>query len=301
MLREWVAFLDDFLRGHGAPAVAKAVVGIMSFAVLLGAVLGSTAIKSGALVAATLLMATAGVALLHVRRVERRELEEQKQLVSLYGRLLDKQAANYQVVDWDTTVVIDERGDARQRLHVRIRATSSELRFVRLLFGCGWDQPARFRHRVRLTVRNILTDGTPGTSLSQTVTWRRNGMMVAMIHFSTLPEQGNEVSFAVDLVWPGRCAPLVDGVPDEYRIRFTQPLQHVRYRIVVPPGASTYSEPISDRCFDDFRLTTTKTDDDRELITFEASGVPPSHTVGVRLELRDGTTRGVPASALALT
>ena len=72
MLREAILFLEEFLHGHGPPAVAKAVVGLMPFAVLLGAVLGSTAVKAGALVTALLVITAAGIALLTSRRTDRR-------------------------------------------------------------------------------------------------------------------------------------------------------------------------------------------------------------------------------------
>lgn len=300
MLREWIAFLDEFLRGHGAAAVAKAAVGIMSFSVLLGAVLGSAAIKSGALATTTLLMSAAGIALLHRLRTQSRELEQQKGLVAQYGKMLDEHVATYQIIDWDTTFVIDERGDAQERLRVRARAVSAELRFVRLVFGCGFPQPPRFRKRVRLSVRKILVDGTPGTSLSQTITWPRNGTMVVMIHFPEPPKQHDEVSFSIDIAWPGRCAPLVEGHPDEYRIKFAQPVQHVRYRIFVPPDTSTYSEPIgSEKCADRYRLTTTRTEEGREVVTFEAFDLPALHKVGARLELRKNTTDRAPVGVLS--
>ena len=76
MLRETILFLEEFLHGHGPPAVAKAVVGLMSFAVLLGAVLGSTAIKAGALVTVIFVITAAGIGLVTRLRAARRELHE---------------------------------------------------------------------------------------------------------------------------------------------------------------------------------------------------------------------------------
>ena len=121
MLRETILFLEEFLRGRGAPAVARAVVGIMSFAVLLGAVLGSAAIKSGALVAAVLLITVAGIALVANNGAERRELEMQRELLSRYTNQLDKTRAGYQILEWKETVVIGDGGDAHTKLAIRLR------------------------------------------------------------------------------------------------------------------------------------------------------------------------------------
>lgn len=274
----------------------------MSFAVLLGAVLGSTAIKSGSLVAAVLALTAGGIALLNHRKAERRELEQQKRLVSLYCKLLYRQAPTYELSDWDETFVIDERGDSHERVRVRARALCSDLRFIRLRFGCGWDQPTRFRKRARMSVRNILVDDSPGTALQQTTSWNVDGTLDVMIHFPEPPDAGSEVSFVVDLVWPGRCAPLIDQAPDAFSVAFKQRVAHVRYLIIAPPGASTYSEPIGQReCSSRYRLIVTTNDEGREHITFETFDLRPKHRVGVRLEIRDKTAHDISAKALPRT
>ena len=81
MLRETILFLEEFLHGHGASAVVKAAVGIMSFAVLLGAALGSTAVKSGALVTVVLLITIAGIALVAARPNHPRVQAAQQELL----------------------------------------------------------------------------------------------------------------------------------------------------------------------------------------------------------------------------
>jgi hypothetical protein len=89
LLRETILFLEEFLRGHGPSAVTKAAVGLMPFAVLLGAVLGNAAIKAGALVTAMLLIVVMGIALLTRRTAERRELEDHRDLVAQYCKFIN--------------------------------------------------------------------------------------------------------------------------------------------------------------------------------------------------------------------
>ncbi|SDO84477.1 hypothetical protein [Lentzea jiangxiensis] len=288
MLRELILFLEEFLRGHGSTAVAKAAVGLMSFAVLIGAVLGSTAVKAGGLVTAFLVITVAGIALLTRRRSERRELEVHKDLVSQYCALLDKMRPSYQVVDWDKTAVIGERGDTHVKLNVKLKATHEDFRFVRLRFGCGWPQPRRYRNRIQVTVRNVLVDGSSGTTLRTTVSWPRDGSMALIVHLHTAPALNSEVSFSVDLFWPKMCAPLLENNPDEFALQFWQPMSRATYRIVLPKGCEIYVEPIGNTAdFTGFDLHRKMDDSGREVVVCRLSDLPIRHRAGVRLQLKE--------------
>lgn len=285
MLRETILFLEEFLHGRGAPAVAKAVVGIMSFAVLLGAALGSTAIKSGALVAVVLLVTIAGIALVVNRRSDRRELATQQELLSRYCNQLDKTRPGYQILEWKETTVIGDRGDACTKVTVKLRPLGTDLLFVRLKFGCGWPQPAKYRRQVKMAVRNVLVDGSPGTTLHKTLSWPRDGTLAAVIHFHEPPLHDSEISFAVELDWPRQCLPLVEGSPDEFSLMFAQPVAHAVYRVVLPTGTDAYLEPIGplDEGYD---LRKDQDDLNTRSITLELFDPPVRHRVGARLELR---------------
>lgn len=290
MLRETILFLEEFLQGHGPPAVAKAAVGLMSFAVLLGAILGSTAIKAGALVTAILVITAAGIALMTRRRAERRELEMHKELVSHYCRFIDATQPTYEVVDWDETFVIGDRGDAHAKIRVKLKAVQNDLQFVRLKFGCGWPQPSRYRRQVRMTVRNLLVDGSQGTTLRTTSSWPQDGSMAAIVHFHTQPAANSEVSFTIDLFWPKACAPLLDGSPDEFALKFFQPVSRATYRVLLPKGAEVYVEPIGKTAaFSGFQLDGKADGPDRTMVTFQLSDLPVRHRAGVRLQLRQAS------------
>lgn len=292
MLRETILFLEEFLRGHGPPAVAKAAVGLMSFAVLLGAVLGSTAIKAGALITAALLIVVTGIALLTRRRAERRELEDHRHLVAQYCKFINDRWPSFQVLDWEETAVIGERGDTHSKLRINLRATRDDVCFVRLRFGCGWPQPARYQRGVRLTVRNLLIDGSPGTTLRTTVSWPRDGSMAAIAHFHTPLTANSEVSFTIDLNWPKRCAPLLEGAPDEFGMMFWEPALRATYRVLLPKGAEAYAEPVGRTdSFQEVRLRRKVDDDGRETITCELSDLPVRHRAGMRLQLKESRRR----------
>jgi hypothetical protein len=288
MLRETILFLEEFLRDHGPPAVAKAVVGLMSFAVLLGAVLGSTAIKSGALGAVILLVAVAGIALVTNLGVERRDLEAQKTLVSRYCNHIDKIRSAYQICEWNETLSVQDRGDTRAKVTVKLRPLQNDLLFIRLKFGCGWPQPARYRRKVELTVRSLLVDGSPGTTLHKTVSWLKDGTMTAIIHFHTPPPENSEISFSIELEWPKRCLPLTEGSPDEFTVMCRQAVTHAIYRIVLPAGADVYTESIGEASID-YRLNKHQDDAGRQTITLELSDLPARHCAGVRMQLKQRT------------
>ncbi|MFS8104328.1 hypothetical protein LFM09_45200 [Lentzea alba] len=285
MLRDTILFLEEFLHSRGAPAVAQAVVGIMSFAVLLGAILGSTAIKSGALVAAVLLVTIAGIALVTSRRGDRRELATQQELLSRYCNQLDKTRPGYQILEWKETTVIGDRGDARTSLTVKLRPLGTDLLFVRMKFGCGWPQPTKYRRQVRMTVRNLLVDGSPGTTLHKTLSWPKDGTLAAVIHFHEPPRVDSEISFVVELDWPRKCLPLAEGAPDEFTLMFAQPVTHAVHRIVLPEGTDVYLEPIGqlDKGYD---LQKGQDDTNRRTITMELFDPPVRHRAGIRLELK---------------
>ncbi|MFC3898666.1 hypothetical protein ACFOWZ_44980 [Lentzea rhizosphaerae] len=285
LLREMILFLEEFLRGHGPPAVAKAVVGLMSFAVLLGAVLGSTAVKSGALVAAILLVTVGGIALVTNRGAERRDLEVQKMLVSRYCNHIDRTSSAYEICEWNETLVVRERGDTHAKVTVKLRPLQNDLMFIRLKFGCGWPQPARYRRGVQLTVRSLLVDGSPGTTLHKTVSWPKDGTMTAIIHFHTPPPENSEISFSIDLEWPKRCLPLAEGSPDEFSLMCRQRVTRAVYRIVLPAGADAYTEPIGEPSAG-YRLSKGQDVDGRRTVTLELADLPARHCAGVRMQLK---------------
>lgn len=287
MLRETILFLEEFLRAHGPPAVAKAAVGLMSFAVLFGAVLGSTAVKAGALVTAILVITTAGIALVTRLKSGQRELDVHKDLVSHYCKLLDTARPSYEVVDWDETITIDDRGNTHTRMRIKVKAAQNDLWFIRMRFDSGWSQPSRYRHRVRMTVRNLLIDGSAGTTLRTTSSWPRDGAIAAIVHFHTPAPANSEVTVDIDLDWPKRCAPLLSGTPDEFGLMYWQPVRRATYRVVLPKGIEVVVEPYGEtEVISGLRWRRKVDNDGRETIIFKLSELPIRQRGGLRLQLK---------------
>jgi hypothetical protein len=185
-------------------------------------------------------------------------------------------------------MTVDDQGDARTKLKIKVRATCDDLWFIRLRFGCGWPQPSRHRHRVRLTVRTLLADGSSGTALRTTSSWPRDGAMAAIAHLHSPPMVNSEMSFTIDLDWPKRCAPLVDGTPDEFMVQYWQPVRRATYRVELPEGAEAYVEPVGiSETFNGLRWRRKMDNNHRETITFKLSDLPIRHRAGVRLQLKE--------------
>jgi hypothetical protein len=128
MLRSFLGWLDDYLAGETPPAILRAVVGLLSFAVLLGALLGSVAVKAGVLVAA--LLALAGLALLALtdRRSLHHKYEAHRRLVSHYCDLIHQAP---QITNWRQVTVIDEHGNAKETVVVHAKTVHDDIHFFR--------------------------------------------------------------------------------------------------------------------------------------------------------------------------
>jgi hypothetical protein len=217
------------------------------------------------------------------RDAEQRELEVLRQLVSRYCNHIDRERPAFQVCDWNEVVQVDRRGDAHDQVQVRLRVLRPDLLFARFRFACTWAQPARLREQVELTVRNLLIDGSPGIKLHTTSNWVKDSSMDAIVHFPIPHKENTEVSFTIDLSWPRRFAPLLDGKPDTLTVSFKRPTGHVVSKLVLPPGTDAYVEPAGDPALVE---VCTGEDGSRKTVTFESFDLPAHQAAGVRLELK---------------
>jgi len=291
MLRSFVAWFDDFLTGQGPLAVVRGILGLLSFGGLLGALLGSTAIKAGVIVAVLLVLLGMTQLLLADRRNMTRQLDMHKRLVSQYGKVVDQMNPAYEVVSWEQTAhILNARGDTQEYVTIGVRVLRSDMRLSRLVFGCGWAQPTKYRRGVRIRVRNLLVGDSPGTSREVTHSWVADGKANVMIHFVGPPPEGSEVRFMVTMDWPGKCSPLMNGDTDDFTFCFIQQaVERVSYKIVLPPGYDAYHESIGfDRGDERFQLdAATGEDDGRRRYFFQAAPLPVGLKAGVSLELKN--------------
>ncbi len=207
-----------------------------------------------------------------------------RQLISRYCNHIDRTRPAFQVCDWNEVVEIDRRGDAHDRVQVRLRVLQPDLLFARFRFTCTWAQPARLREQVELTVRNQLNDGSQGIKLSTTSNWVKDSSMDAIVHFPAPQKENAEISFTIELNWPRRFKPLLDRTPDTLSVYFKRPTGHVVSKILLPPDADAFVEPVGDPNLVEVR---TDEEDGRKTATFESCNLPAHQTAGEWLELKE--------------
>ena len=293
MLRSFIVWLDDYLQGEGVPAIVKAIMGLLSFAAILGAIVGDVAVKSASLIVVIFTVIALGLVLLADRRSLLRELTAHKSFVSQYCLLIDGLRPSYRIIAWEHTVVISANGDAKQLTVIRASVDGEDLRFFRLRFSCGWPQPARFRRKVKLDVHSLLIGDIRGTGLERTVSWPADGEMNVIAHLPHPPRVGSEINVVFELWWPGKCKPLMkDRVSDHFTFLFTTPVSYVRSKIVLPEWCEAYYQPIGFEEGDNgYVAEPAKDDEGRSLFLFEAYNLPLQHEAGIRLHLKKRAPR----------
>lgn len=289
MLRSFIAWLDDYLAGEGPPAVARAVVGILSFAALLGALFGSVAVKAGILVAVLLALVGMALLLLADRRSLRSKYEAHRSLVSRYCAFISKEMKTApQIVEWDQTTTVDSRGDVKESIVIRGKTLRDNIQFFRLTSDACWEMPQRLRRKVQINVRSVSVTGVPGTRLTVSSTWTTNSRIDLIVHFCVPPRGGSEISIAIDWEWPGKCIPLVRGEPDDFVFLMRgHPITFGRKKVILPEGCDAYYEPVGfSEDEEGFRLDRTVNSEGRVQFLFECHQLDVYRRAGVRLELK---------------
>ena len=239
MLRSFVAWLDDYLAGEDSSAVVRSAIGLMGFAVLLGVILGNTAVKLGALAAAILVILSLMLILLRDRKTLKREIYWRDELLIRYCDLLYDQSQSVALVkDWNQVVTIERSGDVRELITIRAVALQ-ELYFLRIRADAKWDQPRRYRRRVRVDFRSINSAGDRGPSWHVMRSWLSDGRLEMLAHLHSPIPKGTAIQVEVEREWPGKSTPLVkEGISDYFGFFFSNALriEHGTYVVVLPEG-----------------------------------------------------------------
>lgn len=303
MLRSLVARLN----GHaGLSTIIRAIVGLLSLTALLCVLLGDPMVRTGGLAALLLVLFGGALPLYTDRQTLRSELELHKHLVSRYCKFIDELHPMYQVLAWEEVAYVrNAQGDTRGYVTVRARVLRPDLQLIRLVFGCGWDQPAKYRRKVKFTVRNILMGNVLGTSMRTTHEWVSNGKSDVIVHVPTPPRVGSEIQFLVVMNWPRKCAPLMTGDKraDEFALKFVQQdVKYAVYRVILPAGYDAYYEPIGFTHDDsEFPIEATKDENGRRQYAFEAFNLPILHRAGIKLELKGKDTHALQKLAMSIS
>lgn len=291
MLRSFIDWLDEFLAERGAADVIKAIVGLLGFAALLGVLLGSTAIKAGAVV--SVILAVVSIILLLV--ADRRRLQK---LADRYSRLLtrycdfiaDDPRPTVLVKEWSQLVKIARNGDVEEFVTIRAVSLREQLYFLTLRVGASWDQPHKYKRKVKVNIRSLLVDGQMGPRWNVTSSWLADGRLNLLAHLHDPVEHSQELTIRMERVWPGKCIPLmIHHDPDHFTLRFDRAMkiEAATYVVVLPAGCEAHYEPIGFNSSDArFVLNYERNSEGRATFTLRVQGLDPDQRVGMRLELK---------------
>lgn len=288
MFRSFIAWLDGYMSGEEPSALLKSAIGLLSFAVLLGAITGNLAIKAGGLVVVLLFILFVTLALLADRRRLARDNETNRQLVSKYCNLMkDRLDSSWAITKWDQLVRIDADGNTTQIMTIHAVADCDFLDFYKLSVGATWSQPEKYRKRVKLKVRSVDAEGIHGPKCDVTKAWMADNKLEALVHLPTPVKRGGEFRVIMEWEWPAKCRPLMrDAQSEDFCLAMTRVTQKLRYRVQIPEKFDIYYSPIGFTLPQEgYTLKRTKRAGQTE-VTLTASEVPTALKVGMRLELK---------------
>ncbi|GGP73117.1 hypothetical protein [Saccharothrix coeruleofusca] len=287
MPRRFTSYLDAQLADATVSGLLSATLGILGFGSVLSAAFGSTAVKAAGLVIGVLHVVVLLAVALGTQRALRRDNSWLRELLTHYTNMIYSDSDPLWRVDrWVEHVHVQDNGDATVSITVCALAEADELHFFRVRLGSFWKQSWQSRRKVDIEVSAVDEDDQDGPRWKHTDNWLPDGRLEVLVHFQdSLPKKGDAVRLKLHLEWPGKVAPLMRGEPDEFVVRFGQPLAHLEYRVSLPACTRVRHWPIGCRKADDFALKLS-TEGKRTVIALTAEDIDADRRVGMRLDLR---------------
>lgn len=292
MRRSFIFWLDNYLDDKDSSTVVGSVVGLMSFTVLLGVILGNIAVKLGLLAGAILVVLSFMLILLRDRKRLKREIDSRGELLTGYcDQLYDESQSIALVKDWNQITTIDKDGDVSELITIQAVALQDYLYFLRFRTDPKWVQPHRYRRRVHVDFRSINGAGDRGPSWQVTPSWLPDGRLEMLAHLHSPIPMGTEIKIEIERRWPGKCAPLIkEGAPENFAFYFSHALQieHAKYVVVLPEDVEAYYEPIGFRQPNpDFSVQGGKNQDGRFEVALAVDNLPADTRIGMRLQRKN--------------
>lgn len=291
MFKNFIAWLDSHIAQRGAPGVIGDLIGLLSFAGLLGTVFGSQMVRVGAFVAAGLLVVVGILFLLADRRHLQRDYTIYRELLAQYcDFIIDHRPEPLVLVnEWDQTVYLQRNGDARERIIIKAVALREELHFIRFYAGSEWEQPEKYRNKVRINARSLKVNGKPGPHWNVTKSWRSSKQMAIIVHMHSPVRQDEEIRIEIERFWPRKCRPIMcDGVAEDFHFHSGKVLQidKVTHRVVFPGKYTISYDAIGFR--DDGSagayITSEEDGDGRTVVTLHVDHLPVDAKYGMKLD-----------------
>jgi hypothetical protein len=292
MFKSFVTWLDSYIAQRGPARVIGDLVGLLSFAGLLGTLFGSQTVRAGAFIAAGLLVLVGILFVLADRRRLQRDYNVHRDLLGKYcDFIVDHRPEPLVLVnEWDQTVFIQRNGDVREKLTIKAVALREEVYFIRFYAGSEWDQPEKQRNKVRINARSLKVNGKQGPHWNVTKSWLSSKRMAMIVHLHAPIRQGQEICLNIERFWPKKCQPIMrDHNAEDFYFQSGKVLQidKVTYRVVFPGEYNVTYEAIGFQ--DDFMsgayITSEIDNDGRTVVTMHIDHVPVDAEYGMNLDV----------------
>jgi hypothetical protein len=292
MLKGFVAWLDSYIAERGVSVAVANLVGVLSFAGLLGTVFGSQVIRVGAFLAVGILLLVGTLFLLSDRRRLQREFDIHRKLLDRYCSFIvtHRPEPRLLVKEWDQTVHIQHNGDVHERITLKLVALREEVQFIRLYAGSEWEQPEKHRNKVRIRARSLKLNGKPGPHWTVTKSWLSSKRMAMIVHPHSPIKQGDETGLEIERTWPGKCRPIMrNGDAENFHFHSGKVMQiaKVTYRVVFPGKFNVAYEAIG--FLDDRKtgtyITSSQDKEGRTVITLHVDHIPTDAKYGMNLDI----------------
>jgi len=289
MLKGFIEWLESHLIKAGVLGLAEGALAILAFGGIMSALLGTTAVKASAIVVVLLANLGTFIILLSSRRELRRRSERDQLLLGHYCRVLrDRSDFSWRVITWSEVITIKANGDSSTVVTVKAIVESAFLDFFRLCLGAIWNQPQRYRKRVKVSARSLEIDGIGGARYEVTSSWMPDGRLEFLAHFKSPLNLGEKIELTVELEWPGKCIPLIRyREPEEFRVHFRNRVEMAHYVVVLPEGVESYCQPIGFVPGENRNvIKSSRNRSGQQEISFTAYDLPAREVVGMRLDLK---------------
>lgn len=285
MLKRLLTWLEDYVVDTGVIGVPAAVLGILAFGGTLSAVFGDSGIRAAAFAATILAVLGMFILLATSRKQWRNRAEQDQRLLAHYCDILHDRFSYWRIKEWNETVFVDPKGNVKQHVTARVLVESEELDFLRVRMGANWNQPLKYRKRVKVHVRSLEHNGLGGTRSDTTTSWLHDGRLQILIHFSSPLEKNDVVNLVFELEWPMKCYPLMHGKPDEFAMRFTRNLEKLTCTIVLPVGTKVYVDLVGLRPDEDhYEIRQRVNSGGDSEVRLTVRDIEPYRRFGVRLD-----------------
>jgi hypothetical protein len=285
MFRRFLAWLEEYVADTGVIALVGAATGILAFGGTMSTVFGATSFRAAAFVAAIVTVLGIFVTLAGSRRHWRRRAEQDQRLLARYCNILQDRFNYWRIKDWDEIVMVDAKGNARQRVTVRVLVESEDLDFFRIRMGCRWNQPVKYRRKVKVKVRSLEVDGLGGTRVDTTTSWLYDGRLEILTHFTSPLEKDEQLNLAIEVDWPKKCAPLMNHEPDEFVMQFTHHIERAAWTVILPTGTQVYVDQVGLKSGEDsFEVHKGVNSAGESEVRLVARAIEPYRQFGMRLD-----------------